>query len=324
VPLNAVQIPIVETPIALGDIDWRDTTFRITYGRPLEPLRTAIQAIGMQQVPVLQQVRGDRLRIVSGRRRLRVWQQLHRTECPARLIFNDPPEKDLFLFNFYEHLGLREPNVIEQALSLEKLLRYFPEEQVLSKFMVLLGLPPNKTMLRRSVVIAGAGPGLWPAIQEGKIFPEILEWIARDFPSLRDLLTALLVHLHWGYQKQKEFLAGLNELAFREQVDPETLLTSVPLTDWLMRWDLTPPQKGEAIRKIFHQRLFPVSTATEKEFQGKRTRMGLDSRTRLTPPPFFEGGTYRLEVRFNEEKELRESLDRLAVALETGCFKDLP
>jgi hypothetical protein len=322
--LNPVQIPIVETPIALGDIDWRDTTFRITYGRPLEPLRTAIQALGMQQVPILQQVRGDRLRIVSGRRRLRVWQQLQWTECPARLIFNDPPEKELFLFNFYEHLGLREPNVIEQALSLAKLLCYFPEEQVLSKFMVLLGLPPNKMMLRRYVAIAGAGPGLWPAIQEGKISPEILEWIVRDFPSLRDLLAALLVHLHWGYQKQREFLAGLNELAFREKVDPEVLLISAPLTDWLKRWDLTPPQQGEAIRKFLHERLFPVSMTTEKEFQEIRTRMGLDSRTRLTPPPFFEGGTYRLEVRFSGEKELRESLDRLARALESGCFEDLP
>jgi hypothetical protein len=322
--LNPVQIPVEEIPVALRDITWGDTTFRITYGRPLEPLRTAIQTLGLQQAPVLQRVRGDRLRIVSGRRRLRVWQQLQRTACPARLVSAAQPEKDLFLFNLYDNIGLREPQIIEQALSLGKLLRYFPEERVLSEFMPLLGLPPNKGLLRRYVSIAEAGPGFWPAIQAGKLFPEILEWIARDFPSLRELLAALLVHLHWGFQKQREFLAGLNEWAFRDQVDPETLLTAVPLTDWLKRGDVTPPQKGEAIRKVLHERLFPVSTATEKEFQAKRTRMGLDSRTRLTPPPFFEGGTYRLEVRFVEEKELRQSLDRLAAALEAGCFKDLP
>lgn len=322
--MNADQFPAQEIRVDLTDIDWRDTTFQITYGRPLEPLRTAIQALGLQQTPVLQRVKGDRLRIVSGRRRLRVWKQLERTECPARLVSADQPEKSLFLFTLYENIGLREPNVIEQALMLEKLLRYFPEEQVLSEFMSLLGLPPNKGMLRRCVCIAGAGPGFWPAIREGKLFPEILEQIARDFSSLRELLAALLIHLHWGYQKQREFLAGLNELAFREKVDPEVLLTSSPLTDGLKRCDLTPPRKGEAIRKFLHERLFPVSTATEKEFQEKRTCMGLDSRTQLTPPPFFEGGTYRLEVRFSEGRELRESLDRLQRALESGCFEDLP
>ena len=105
---------------------------------------------------------------------------------------------------------------------------------------------------------------------------------------------------------------------------PEKVITAPPLTDWLKRGDLSPQQKGEAIRKFLHEALFPVSTETEKAFNEKRDRMKLDPRTQLTPPPFFEGGTYRLEVRFSEESELRESLDRIQRALESGSFEDLP
>ena len=322
--MKAVQIPVQETTIALAAIDWRDTTFQITYGRSLQPLKASIQAIGLQQLPVLQESGVKRMRIVSGRRRLLVWKQLNRSECPVRLVSADQPEQGLFLYSFYEAIGRGDLNGIEQAVILEKLVRYFPEDQVLSDYMPLLGLPPKKEILARHLRIAAAGPWFWPAVVEGRLFPETLEWIDKDFPSQRALLSALVIHLRWGYQKQRQFLAGLKELALRRQVEPEEIITASPITDWLKRGDLSPQQKGEAIRKFLHEALFPISTETEKEFNEKRARMKLDPRTQLTPPPFFEGGTYRLEVRFSEESALRESLDRIQRALESGCFEDLP
>ena len=322
--MNAIQIPVKEITISLADIDWRDTTFQITYGRSLQPLRASIQAVGLLQPPVVQEGGVEGLRIVSGRRRLRVWKQLNRLECPVRLVSADQPEKGLFLYSFYEAIGRGDLNGIEQAVILEKLSRYFPEEQVLSDYLPLLGLPPKKEILTRCLRIAAAGPWFWPAIIEGRLFPETLEWIEKDFSSQRELLAVLVVHLRWGYQKQREFLTGLKELALRQGVKPEKIITAPPITDWLKRGDLSPQQKGEAIRKFLHEELCPVSTETEKEFNEKRARMKLDSRTQLTPPPFFEGGTYRLEVRFSEERELGESLDRIQRALESGCFEDLP
>jgi hypothetical protein len=322
--LNWVHIPVQAITIALGDIDWRDTTFQITYGRSLQPLKASIQAVGLLQPPVLQEGGVKRMRIVSGRRRLRIWKQLQRTECPVRLVSADQPEEGLFLYGFHEALGQGSLNGIEQAVILEKLLRYFPEDQVLSDYLPLLGLPPRKEILSRTLRIAAAGPWFWPAVVEGRLFPETLECIDKDFPSQRELLAALVVHLRWGYQKQREFLAGLKELALRHQVKPEQIIAAPPLTDWLKREDLSPQQKGEAIRNFLHQALFPVSVETEKAFNEKRARMKLDPRTRLTPPPFFEGGAYRLEVRFSEERELRESLLRIQRALESGYFKDLP
>ncbi len=157
---------------------------------PCSSLKASIQAIGLQQPPVLQEGGVERRRIVSGRRRLRVWNQLHRSECPVRLVSADQPEKELFLYSFYEAIGRGDLNGIEQAVILEKLLRYFPEDQVLSDYMPLLGLPPKKEVLTRYLRIAAAGPGLWPAVVEGRLFPETLEWIDNDFPAQRELLAA--------------------------------------------------------------------------------------------------------------------------------------
>jgi hypothetical protein len=322
--LNAARIPAQQTTVALEAIDWRDTTFQITYGRSRQPLQASIRAVGLLQLPVLQEGGVEGMRIVSGRRRLQVWKQLGRSECPVRLVSADQPDSGLFLYRFYETLGRGDLNGIEQAVLLEKLVRYIPEDQVLSDYMPLLGLPPKKEILGRFLRIAAAGPWFWPAVVEGRLFPETLEWIDQGFPTLRELLAAFLVQLRWGFQKQREFLAGLKELALRQRVNPEKIITSPPITDWLKREDLSPQQKGEAIRKFMHEALFPVSTGTERTFKEKRARMKLDPRTRLTPPPFFEGGTYRLEVRFSEESELRESLNRIRQALEDGGFRDLP
>ena len=178
-------------------------------------------------------------------------------------------KRDFFSYSFYEAIGRGDLNGIEQALMLEKLLRYFPEDQVLSDYLPLLGLPPKKEMLKRYLRIAAAGPWFWPAIVEGRLFPETLEWIDNDFPSQRELLAALLIHLRWGYQKQREFLTGLKELAFRERVKPGKILTAPPLTDWLKRGDLSPQQKGEAIRKFLHERAFPGLHGNRKRISTK-------------------------------------------------------
>jgi hypothetical protein len=70
--------------------------------------------------------------------------------------------------------------------------------------------------------------------------------------------------------------------------------------------------------------LFPVLTATEQAFADQVRTMGLDERTRLNPPPYFEGGYYALSIRFTSGAELESSLEKISGALKSGKLDELP
>ncbi|MBI5586722.1 MAG: hypothetical protein HY892_23170, partial [Deltaproteobacteria bacterium] len=139
-----------------------------------------------------------------------------------------------------------------------------------------------------------------------------------------ELLLTLCLSLRFGFQKQKELLEGLQEIIRRRSVPLETLLRKTGIFDLLRRENLTPQQKGEAWRRSLRAERFPALTATERAFSEQVKGLGLDDRTRIKPPPFFEGGRYELAVQFTGRTDLEASLKRVQKALEEGKLDDLP
>jgi hypothetical protein len=52
--------------------------------------------------------------------------------------------------------------------------------------------------------------------------------------------------------------------------------------------------------------------------------LNLNQRTRIYPPPFFEGGRYGLDIQFSSPKELKVSLEKIRQVLEDGKLDELP
>lgn len=304
-------------------IDWDDTTFRITYGRPITPLVQSIQAIGLQNQPVLQETEGDRFRIVTGFRRLHALKKIKGEPVSCKIAPAEAKGKSLFLFNFHENMD-RGFNPIEQSWIMKKLSVFLEERELIQDYLPLLNLPAKKELFKRYLAISEISPIYLSALLQGRLFPETIESVIQDFPSAADLIFAMFISLHWGFQKQKEFLSDLWEMGKRELEKPESFLFSEPVAQ-LLRQDIrTPQQKGEALRKYFRACLYPFLTETEKAFQKKISLLNLDQRTKISPPPFFEGGRYGLEIKFSSSKDLKESLEKISQALQEGKLDDLP
>lgn len=309
--------------IALSQIDWEDTTFRMTYNRPIPLLAQSIQWGGLIKRPVLQKKDHDRYVVVSGYRRLLALYKLKEKSLFGHVAPEDSEEKDLLLFNFHDNLD-RGFNPVEQILVVQRLSAYLAETDLIQGVLPLLSLPPKKEILARTLKLSEVSPVYLPALQQGRLLPEILEIVLRKFSSVADLILAFFIFFHWSFQKQKEFLADLTALAIREGQKAEAILTSSLFTELLASVTGTPPQKGDLLRASFHNRLFPVLRETETIFQGKMSSLNLDQRTRIKAPPFFEGGQYGLEIKFSGPKELRMSLKKCLEALEAGKFDGLP
>jgi len=332
--------------IFISQIDWDDTTFRMTYNRPIPPLVQSIQGVGLQQRPILQKkdpLAGsanndpitlqqrpilqkkdpERYRVISGYRRLLALLRIEEKSLFCHIASAEIEEKDLLLFNFHDNLD-RGFNPVEQALVVKRLSIFMEEKELIQGILPLLGLPPKKEILARTLKLSEVSPIFLPALMQGRLFPEIIEIVLRQFHSTADLILALFIFFHWSFQKQKEFLVDLRELSHRQGQAVESFFSSLPLTELLTQTLGTPQQKGEALRKYFRNRLFPILRETEKTFEEKISSLNLDQRTRITPPPFFEGGQYGLEIKFSSPKELRESLIKIGQALEGGKFEELP
>jgi hypothetical protein len=320
-PLN-LHFSRAEMPLA--EIDWRDAAFRLTWGRPLEPLRRSIRALGIQEAPVLQPLSSGRFRIVAGRRRLLVLKERGVESCPVRLAAPDRQAGDLLRFSLYDNLGSRTFNVVELALALSRLAQVLAEEDVIRDYLPLLGLPPQRTVLRRFGTLAAVPPHFWPAFIQGRLFPETLDLLAGDLQPWSDLLLTLCLSLRFGYQKQKELLEGLLEMMRRRSLPLETLLRNTGIFDLLGREELSPQQKGDSWRGNLRAERYPALTATEQAFGKLVKEMDLDPRTRLKPPPFFEGGRYELTVQFSDPAELQASLERVQKALNERKLDELP
>jgi len=87
----------------------------------------------------------------------------------------------------------------------------------------------------------------------------------------------------------------------------------------LANTSLNLPQKGRAILDLLRRRRYPTLTKMEKAFKKKVSRLHLPGKINIQPPPYFESGEYRLEIRFRHGKELKAHVDHLAgmASLET-------
>ena len=167
-------------------------------------------------------------------------------------------------------------------------------------------------------------PIYWPALIQGRLFPETIESVIREFLPLAHLIFALFIFFRWGFQKQKEFLTELKEICIRRSEKPKKILSTSTIMILLQQPTWTPQQKGQAFRKFFRNCRYPALTDTEKTFEAMISPLNLDQRTRINPPPFFEGGHYDLAVHFSSSKELKESLEKIIKVLEEGKLNGLP
>ncbi len=321
--MNPIPCEFIAKDILISRIDWTDTTFRITYNRSLGPLIHSIETIGLQNPPVLQEIEGDRFRIVAGWRRLRAIEKIGRKSVSCKIASIEAAEKDLFLFNFHENID-RGFNPVEQSWAVKKLSAFIEEGKLVKDYLPWLNLPSKGEMVPRYLTTSEISPIYWPALFLGRLFPETIEMVFRDFRPLADPVFALFIFLHWGFQKQKEFLSDLREIGKRRSEDPESFFFSEPVANLLRQSTWTPQKKGEALRKLIRVCLFPTLTKVEKAFSETIFHLNLDQRTRISPPPFFEGGRYGLEVQFSNPKELKESLEKISHAVKEGKLDDLP
>ena len=298
--------------VAIPDIDLKPGPFTMSFDFDLEPLKASIGKFGVLNPPYLLENSGSKLIVVAGYRRLLAVRELGWPGIVCEVVPDDFPPFEALLLNLYDNLVHRHLNDIEKGMILKRLTRFLRREQVVTDFMPMLDLPPNKQTLELFLGLMDLEETIKISVARERLSLRVaglMSSIARDDRlRINDLFTSL----KWGFNQQWEATQWVMEIASREGRSIKGVLDEGELTGLLHNDRMNNPQKVKAIVKLLRLRRFPSLLNAETLFRKGLSHLSLPSGVRITPPASFEGLDYKLEIVFTKGEELKERLAELS------------
>ena len=317
--------------LALERIALDDTTFDLGYARRYDALRRSIAEVGVLQPLLVRQCDADRQRqrvqvsrsrfqIVCGFGRARVASELGLAPLPAQLLAPETSDGDCLRLALFDNLPHRRFNPIERATALSKLRRHVGRQQLVRDYMPLLGLQPNGSLLDRTLALAQLSEGLKRAVAEGRIEAKVGASLAALPSDDQAAFARLLERCQPSVSVVRELAEALADVARRDGLTIREILASPEVSAILDSQEMTRRTASErtaALRRHVRRLRYPTVSLHEARFADLRSALNLPPSMRLEPAPNFESDEIRLEIRFQNEEELRRSAAVLA-----GWFDD--
>lgn len=283
----------------------------MSFGPVPEALRRSIQTAGLINPPLVTPGEDGGWEVVCGRRRLRVLKDLGREACACRDLsgIGLGPEK-AFILALHDNLATRDFNHVEKALALKGLEVHFPEADLLSRYLPLLGLAPREETLDTYRALAAAPEGIRKSVAGGVLSIKAFRALMELPEEGREGAAACIQNLRMSVSNQLQFIDLIHDLSEIEGIPIRGLLDSAPIRG-LCQGAGNPPQETARLIRHLRGRRFPLVESAERRFRALLEKAGLPDGVRLSAPPWFEGEEFRLEIAFKTGRDLRETLEAL-------------
>jgi len=311
------QTSTVATPmlkwVGLTDIDRSDELFSINFNPDLSRLGTSIEQIGILQ-PIWVRRKGQKFQIVNGFRRFDVARSLGRREILALIWKTDDIDDRLaFQMSLHENVLTRELNPVEKGLVLEKLLSRFSmrRAEVIHTYLPLLDLEPNETVLSGLLLINTFSARVRQYVADHGLSLANVVRLGMFSRGEQESICGFLSRLRIGENVMREMLTFLREISQRDTMEIDDLFADPEIGHILSDSHLSGPQRIQATRRLLREMRYPSLSELEARFETwkKGTRLGPE--VAITPPPFFEGDRFRIQIHFESVEEYETLLVKL-------------
>ncbi len=305
----------LETTLAevqLSEIDLNPGPFCMSFHFELEPLKDSISRFGVLNPPYIIGHSGTHYKVVAGYRRLLAVRDLGWPHTDCRILPDSFPPLKALLLSLYDNLPQRKLNDVEKAMALQRLSHFMKPEEIVARFMPLLDITPNQKILDLFLGLEELEAPIRVSVATERVSLRVAGLMRNLGGDDRLKLNELFTTLKWSFNQQWELVQWLVEIAGREGRSIEELIEETGPTEVLSSERMSNPQKLKAIVKIFRERRYPSVVRANTEFRKGVSQLSLPERVTITPPPFFEGADYRLEIVFSQGRELRNKLEELS------------
>jgi len=302
------------TPLQVetSDIDLSPGPFCMSFNFDLEPLKDSIDRFGVLNPPYLMKDSESHYTVVAGYRRLLAVRELEWSDMVCQVLpYGFPPFKALLL-NLHDNLIQRKMNEIEKGMVLQRLTSFVKHEQIITQFMPMLDIPANRQTLKLFLGLEELEEPIRLSIAVERLSLRVAGLMMSLGTEDRLKINELFTALKWSFNQQWEAFHWIIEIASREGRSIEEVINDREVTEILHSSRMSNPQKLKAIVKVLKRRRFPSLMKAETEFIKGISALPLPKGVKISPPPFFEGIDYRVEIVFTKGKDLRDRLEKLS------------
>ncbi len=312
ITMKEKHLKTTQSNVGISDIDLKPGPFTMSFHFNLEPLKASIDKFGILNPPYLLSNSDGKHKVVAGYRRLLAVSELGWPYALCRILPGDFPPLEALLLNLHDNLVHRRLNHIEKAMVLQSLTRFLGKEQVVPKFMPLLDLAPNNQTFELILGLLDLEETIQHSVAAERLSPRIAGLMSNIKRDDRLCINDLFTSLRWSFNLQWKLTQWIMEIASRQGRSIKGVLKEAGIRDLLHNERMNDPQKVKAVVKLLKVRRFPSLVEAERLFKKGLAGLSLSSGVKVTPPPFFEGIVYKLEISFARGEELKEKLAELS------------
>jgi ParB-like chromosome segregation protein Spo0J len=310
--------------ISIQDISLEDRTFIITTERNNAMLQKSIEQVGVLYPPYLYfDNHVQYYIIVCGLRRIHACVSAGWQDITANIIDEQTNGQDLFLLSLYDNLSHRLFDPIEKARAALRLRGFYNADTVISEYLPLMGLPPTEKALDQLLSLARLEPEIQDAVVQGRVCETVAARLAHLEEDERKALFGLLSQVHLSASKQEEIVSHCLDISLREGCGCGELVQDREIQEIIAEDKLPLSQKGDRIRALLRKKRFPRLSRHEENFLQQRKKMHLPAGVQLLPPPFFEGGKFRLEIEFSHTGDLQKKAEAILSLANNRLLQDM-
>jgi hypothetical protein len=146
-----------------------------------------------------------------------------------------------------------------------------------------------------------------------------MSWAAAD----RDALATIVLNLRISENHLRDIMDWLEEIALRDHVPIEQILTAKPIGDASTDPRLGRADKVKRIKEQLRRRRYPRLARTEDEIRNRINELKLQPEIHLSVPAGLEGGCLSIDFKVGSAAELETLLTRLSQAVTMPAMAEI-
>jgi ParB/RepB/Spo0J family partition protein len=309
---------LVSVPLSEIDLHDRLTDFSLNPNGCPEKLLDSVKEVGISH-PISICSANKPYKIISGHKRVQATIKAGLASIPAFFV---PTMDDALVTNLKENFALRHYSDIEKGCILNKLISEgFEEDTIIDLYMPLLELERSKKIFHDLILVEKISSELQKLLHRSnvpvKVFQVFFTWDNENQEAAVKFFTATRP----GVNKWRDLLELIEEISRRDEISPKNIFSASATTETLKDKSLTPPQKYDQVHQALRQKRYPVLSDLKKQILRALDEMKLDDKTRLKYDEAFESDEMKLELKFCDERELSQQVEKIFHALQSGAVK---
>ena len=311
---------LISVPLSDLDLNNRLTDFSLNPKGCPEKLLDSVKEVGIRH-PISICSANKPYKIISGHKRVQATIKAGLTNIPAFLV---PTMDDALVTNLKENFALRHYSDIEKGCILNKLIAEgIEKDTIIDLYMPLLELERSKKIFQDLILVEKIGPDLQKLLHNSnvpvKVFHVFFTWDNEN----QEAAETFFATTRPGVNKWRDLLELTEEISRRDEISPKDIFSAPATIETLKDNGLTPPQKYDRIHQALQQKRYPVISDLKKQVLRALDEMKLDDKTRLKYDDAFESDEMKFELKFRDERELSQQVEKIFQALQSGSIEKI-